>query len=101
MDLRAWGKKWNDASLRRIVTLPENPTPRVWPLLGMLALGLLAGAGLGGYIVSQRPQMKRLARYAHRMGDELATYGKPEAEPLAVVATSPRSNHRRKATLEV
>lgn len=100
MDLRSWGKKWNDASLGRVVTLPENPPPRVWPLLGMLALGLVAGAGLGGYIVSQRSQMKRLSRYAHRMGNELAALGKAEAEPVAVV-TTPRSNHRRKAASEV
>jgi hypothetical protein len=100
MNFGSWGKKWNDASLRRIVTLPENPPSRVWPLLGMLVLGLVAGTGLGGYIVSQRSQMKRLARYAHRMGDELAALGKPEAEPAAPVP-SPRANHRRKAMSEV
>jgi hypothetical protein len=100
MNFGSWGKKWNDASLRRIVAPPENPWTRTWPLLGMLALGLVAGTGLGGYIVSQRSQMKRLARYAHRMGDEFAALGKPEAEPAAAV-TSPRSNHRRKAMSEV
>jgi len=100
MDLRSWGKKWNEAPMGRVVTMPENRPARVWPLLGMLALGLVAGAGLGGYLVSQRSQMKRLARYAHRMGDELAVLGKAEAEPIAV-GTTPRSNHRRKAASEV
>jgi hypothetical protein len=100
MDLRSWPKKWNNASLRQIARLPEDSPSRTWPLLGMLALGLVAGAALGGYAVSQRSQMKRLATYAHRMRDELATIGKLEAEPEAV-GSVPRSNHRRKATSEV
>jgi hypothetical protein len=82
----SWGKK--------------NRPARVWPLLAMLALGLVAGTGLGGYLASQRSQMKRLAQYAHRIGDELTAMDKPAAKPLAVVAT-PRSNHRRKAASEV
>ena len=45
----------------------------------MFALGLVAGAGLGGYVVSQRWQMKRLAGYAHRAGDELAAMGRVDA----------------------
>jgi hypothetical protein len=107
MDLRSWPKKWNDASqrwndasLRQIATLPEYPRSRPWPLLGMLAVGFVAGAALGGYAVSQRSQMKRLATYAHRMGDELAAMGMPEAVK-PVVVTSPPSNHRRKAASEV
>jgi hypothetical protein len=96
MDLRSWGKKWNDAPMGRIATLPENRQASVWPLLAMLALGFIAG----GYIVSQRSRMERLARYAHRMGDELAVLAKPEGEPVTVV-TTPRANHRRKATAEV
>ena len=100
MDLRSWGKKWNDASLGRVVTLPENRPARVWPLLAMLALGLVVGTSLGGYMVSQRSQMKRLARYAHRVGDEMEAVGKPDAKRIAVVPT-PRSNHRRTAGSEV
>jgi hypothetical protein len=100
MDLRSWPKKWNNAALRRIATLPENSPSRTWPLLGMLALGLVAGATLGGYAVSQRSQMKRLATYAHRVRDELAAIGEPEVKSVAAV-TAPRSNHRRKATSEV
>jgi hypothetical protein len=108
MDLRSWPKKWNDAShrwndasLRRIATLPEYSPSRPWPLLGMLALGLVAGAALGGYAVSQRSQMKRLATYAHRVGDELASMGTVEGVKPVAVVTPPRSNHRRKAALEV
>ena len=83
--------------MRDIAILPENSGSRPWPLIGMLAIGLVAGAALGGYAVSQRNQMKRLAKHAHRMGDELAAMGKGEViEPMAQ-----RSNHRRKATSEV
>jgi hypothetical protein len=101
MDFRSWPKKWNDASLRQIARLPENSYSRTWPLLGMLALGLVAGAALGGYAVSQRSQMKRLAMYGHRMSDELAAMDKDEAVKPVAVATSRHSNHRRKAALEV
>ena len=84
IDVRSWPKKWNDATLRRVVTLPENSPSRPWPMLGMLAIGLVVGAALGGYAVSQRSQMKRLATYAQRMRDEL-TVGKVEAvKPIAV-----------------
>jgi hypothetical protein len=108
MDLGSWPKKWNDASqrwndasLRQIATLPEYPRSRPWPLLGILAVGLVAGAALGGYAVSQRSQMKRLATYAHRVGDELSSMGTPEAVKPVVLVTPPRSNHRRKAASEV
>ena len=106
MDLRSLGrnwneaaKKWNDASLRQIATMPEYRPSRPWPLLGMLALGLAAGLAIGGYAVSQRSQMKRLAGYAHRVGDELAAASELDERPVAV--TTHRSNHRRKATSEV
>jgi hypothetical protein len=83
--------------LRDIAILPENSGSRPWPLIGMLTIGLVAGAAIGGYAVSQRNQMQRLAKHAHRMGDELAAMGSEEAtEPV-----TPRSNHRRKATSEV
>jgi hypothetical protein len=100
IDLRSWPKKWNDSGLRQIVTLPEDSHTSPWPLVGMLAFGLVAGAALGGYAVSQRTQMKRLSAYAHRMRDELASMGGLEAvEPVEVLSN--RSNHRRKATSAV
>ena len=101
MDFRSWPKKWNDASLRQIARLPENSSSRAWPLLGMLALGLVAGAALGGYAVSQRSQMKRLAMYGHRMSDELAAMGEDEAVKPLPGTPSRHSNHRRKAAAEV
>jgi hypothetical protein len=95
IDLRSWPKKWNDAGLRDIAILPEGSRSGPWPMVGILALGLVAGAVLGGYAVSQRSQMKRLARHAYEMGDELADMGKLEDKPVEA------SNHRRKATSEV
>ena len=100
MDLRSWGKTWNDAAMRRLAILPERPHSHPWPMLGMLAIGLVAGAAIGGYAVSQRSQLKRLSAHAHRVGDELAALGAREAQVTARV-TSARSNHRRKAALEV
>ena len=100
MDLRSWPKKWNDAGLRQIVTLPEDSPSSPWPMLGMLAVGLVAGAALGGYAASQRSQMRRLARHAHRMGDELAAMGSEAVRPVSDVPST-RSNHRRKAASEV
>ena len=108
IDLRSWPKKWNDAGLRQLVTLPEDTRSSPWPMLGMLAIGLVAGAALGGYAASQRSHMARLAGYAHRMGDEPAVMGgdeginkgiKDELKPSPV--TSNRSNHGRKAASEV
>jgi uncharacterized protein YneF (UPF0154 family) len=98
-DFRSWPKKWNDASLSDFVVLPEFKQSGQWPLFGMLALGLVAGAAIGGYAVSQRAQMKRLAKHARRMGDELAAMGQDEVNQPA--ASTSRSNHRRKATSEV
>ena len=70
-----------------------------WPLVGMLALGLVAGAAIGGYAVSQRAQLKRLSAYALGMGDGLDDMGSPDDRSADI--TVPRSNHRRKATSEV
>jgi hypothetical protein len=99
-DLRSWGKHWNDAAVERIAAaLPRRSASTTWPLLGMLALGLVAGAALGGYAVSQRSHMKRLSDNAHRMGNEFAPDEGDEADEPVV--TTHRSNHRRKATTEV
>jgi hypothetical protein len=101
MDITSWPKKWNDASLRRIATLPEFSPSRKWPMLGMLALGLVTGAALGGYAVSQRSHMKRLSEYARRMGDGLSAIGTVEGLKADRVVTIPPSNHRRKVPSEV
>ena len=99
-DLRAMAKRWNDASLRRFATLREPSAPSRWPLLGMFAIGLVAGA-IGSYAVTQRSQIKRLASRALMARREvLGEFGEVEAgNPVSV--TSRSSNHRRKATVEV
>ena len=100
-DLRSWAKRWNDASLRQIATLREPSPPSRWPLLGMFATGLVAGA-IGSYAVTQRSQIKRFVRRAliarRRVIDEFG--GVKVAKPVSVT-TSHRSNHRRKAVAEV
>jgi hypothetical protein len=101
-DLKSWGRHWNDTAMERIAdALPRSSPSRTWPLLGMLALGLVAGAALGGYVVSQRSHMKRLSDYAHRMGDQLANSETLDEDEPAPVVTTHRSNHRRKARSEV
>jgi len=96
----SWRKNWNQAALRRIAAMEGKTPSRTWPLLGLLALGLVAGAALGGYAMSQRLQIKRLAIYGGRMRNAMAGIARPELEPVAAV-TPTRSNHGRKATAEV
>jgi hypothetical protein len=67
-------------------------------MLGMLALGLVAGAAIG-YAVSKRAQIKRLAMRAGGMADEPAM-GEVEAVQSPTDAAR-RSNHGRKAPSEV
>lgn len=99
-DLKSWGRRWNDAAMERIAdAMPRRSPSRTWPMLGMLALGLVAGAVIGGYVVSQRSLLKRLSDYTHRIGDELPSSDSDDDNPVAV-RTHP-SNHRRKTTSEV
>lgn len=97
--LRSLPQQWNDAAMRRIAMRFESRSSW-WPLVGMLALGLVAGAAIGGYAVSQRSQLKRLSRYARHMAGGLGDGEGNEAEPESAV-TVPFSNHRRKAAKEV
>lgn len=99
-NLRSWLMRWNDTSLRQIANLREPSSPRRWPLIGMFAIGLVAGA-IGSYAVSQRSQIQRLARRALMARREvLGEFGGAEvAEPVS--ATAQRSNHRRKVAVEV
>jgi hypothetical protein len=66
----------------------------------MFAIGLAAGA-IGSYAVTQRSQIKLLARRALNVRPEvLGEFGGVEvAKPVSI--TSNRSNHRRKAAVEV
>src|SRR5258708_12444889 len=87
-DLRSWGRHWNDAAMERIADmLPRRAPSRTWPMLGMLAIGLVAGAAIGGYAVSQRSHMKRLSEYADRLGGEMS--GPAGAPPNPVAAPPP------------
>jgi len=101
MDLKSWPKRWNDVSLRDIAKLPEFSPSRPWPLFGMLALGLVAGAAIGGYAVSQRSHIMRLSKYAQQMGDEMAGLDGFEAVEPEPEASTSRSNHRRKTPSRV
>ena len=93
IDLRSWPKKWNDeATLGRIVTLPEHSSTSPWALLGVFAIGLIAGAAIGGYALSQRSVMRRLGGDTDWMEDRAS-------EPVTV--TTHRSNNRPKVRAEV
>jgi hypothetical protein len=95
-DLRSLGKHWNEVAMQRIAaSLPESSRPRPWPLFGMLVIGLVAGAAIGAYAVSQKSRIRRLVLNAQRMRDETSANEEP------VVVTTHRANHRRKATSEV
>ena len=98
MDFRSWRNRWNEATLPQIPILPFESRSRHVAPAGVLALGLAAGAAIGGYAVSQRAQINRLALHARRMRDEMTSMGQLDEEP--VVVTTHRSNHRPKTTSE-
>jgi len=96
-DLRSWGKHLNDAALERISdALPRTSRTRVMPMIGMLLLGLLAGAAIGGYVISQRSRLNRFGEYPGGKAGEGIDL---EDEPVGV--RTHRANNRRKATSEV
>jgi len=66
----------------------------------MFVIGIVAGA-IGSYAVTQRSQIKQLARRARKARREMLdeSGGIKVAKPVSVA--SPRSNHRRKAVAEV
>ena len=97
MDLSSWRNRWNEVSLPHIPTLPFESRSRAWPMFGMLLIGLVAGAAVGGYAVSQRSQINRLMLHARRMGDGLGSMDELSEEP---VVTTHRANHRSKTSSE-
>ncbi len=99
-DLRSLAKVWNDAALRQMATLRHASAPRRGPLLGAFTAGLIAGAVIS-YAISQRSQIRRLARRAvMARREQLGEFGRVEvANPVSV--KSDISNHRRKAEAEV
>jgi hypothetical protein len=60
----------------------------------------VAEAAIGGYAVSQRNQLQRLAKGARRMNDDLKAMSLGETDEHVAV-TSHRSNHRSKTASEV
>ena len=92
-------RQWNEAAMRRIATRLERPRPSAWALIGALALGLVAGAAIGGYAVSRRSLLKRVSTFVRRPHLGPADMG-AESEPEDVLTVTP-SNHRRKAISEV
>src|SRR5581483_11910117 len=97
-DLRSWPRQWNEAAMRRLVQRYEPSQPSRWTLFGMLALGLVAGAAVGGYAVSQRSRFERLPELALRVREMRAGRRLQDDGEATVVAVS--SNPRRKATSE-
>ena len=97
MDLRSLRSRWNEAALPHIPTLPFESRSRAWPMFGMLLIGLVAGAAVGGYAVSQRSQINRLVLHARRMGDGLSSLDDLDEEPMV---TTHRVNHRSKTSTE-
>jgi hypothetical protein len=99
-DLRSFAKRWNDSSRRHIASLGRPSPPRRWPFIGVFAIGLVAGA-ICSYAVTQRSQISLLARRAlvarRQVLDQFG--GVEVAKPVSVA--SHRSNHRRKAVVEV
>ena len=100
IDVKSLAKRWNETGLRDIAILPTERSSGPWPMFAMLAIGLVAGAAIGGYAVSQRTQLKRLAKRARRMSDDLAEMSGAETDESVTVG-SHRSNNRRKTTSEV
>jgi len=99
-ELRAWAKRWNDASLRQIATLRQPAPPRRWSLLGVFTAGLVAGA-IGSYAISRRSGIRRLAKRAVLAGGELPREFRRVEVATPVSVKSHISNHRRKAVAEV
>ena len=100
IDVKSLAKRWNETGLRDIAILPTERSSGPWPMFGMLAVGLVVGAAIGGYAVSQRTQLKRLAKRARRMSHDMAAMSGAETDESVSVA-SHRSNNRRKTTSEI
>jgi hypothetical protein len=80
--------------------LRQPSPPSRWPFLGIFAMGLVAGV-IGSYAVTQRSQIERFVRSALSARRQvMGEFGGAElARPVSV--TTHRSNHRRKAAVEV
>ena len=98
--LHTLAKTLNAAAMRRLGNVREPSRPRRWPLLGMFAIGLVAGA-IGSFAVTQRSELKRLAELAFRMKGRVEDESAAIKDANPVVLTARRSNHRRKRVAEI
>ena len=98
--LRTLAKTLNAGALRRLGKMREPSRSRRWPLLGMFALGLVAGA-IGSFAVTQRSELRRLAELAFRMKGGVVDESAELKDTNPVPVTARRSNHRRKRVAEV
>lgn len=93
------GLRWSDSSLKQIAHLAPRPSPSRWPLLGMFAAGLLVGA-IGAYAVTRRSHIRQFLAGEEEGLDEFVEV--EASEPASFQSHRPnRSNHRRKAVVEV
>jgi hypothetical protein len=99
IDLRSLPRRWNEAYGGRFATLPEPGSRSRWPLAGMFALGILAGAAITAVLMAQRSLSDAYGEQSYWMGDRVE--GSGSAEPEDVSVTTHRSNHRPKTTTEV
>ncbi len=89
----SWPKQLNEDSIRDLVSLPRRSRSS-WPLVGMFAIGVVAGA-VACYAVAQRSEIKRLFEMGYEP-DGFAAIEEQRTSP-----SYPSANHRRKATSEV
>lgn len=78
----------------------EPSRSRSWPLMGVFAIGLIAGA-IGSFAVAQRSELKRLAELAFRMNGRVVDESAEAKDANPVQVTARRANHRRKRVSEV
>jgi hypothetical protein len=106
MDLRPWlnrwsdaGVRWSDSSLKQIANLVPRSSSSRWSLWGMFTAGVLVGA-IGAYAVTRRSRIKQFLTGEEEGLDEFVEV--EASEPASFKSHRPnRSNHRRKAAVEV
>jgi hypothetical protein len=93
------GLRWSDSSLKQIANLAPRSSSSRWPLWGMFTAGLLVGA-IGVYAVTRRSRIKQFLTGEEEGPDESVEV--EASEPASFKSHRPnRSNHRRKAGVEV
>lgn len=93
------GLRWSDSSLKHITRMAPRPRYSRWPLLGMFTAGLVVGA-IGAYAVARRSNIRQLFDGDYEELDEFVEVEPTEAASFKSHRPN-RSNHRRKAAVEV